>query len=86
MMALCQICHKRKADFEDVICYDCKKLFDELDFSMELKAYEEEMLASNHWGETCWLTGQICRQGSCRDCQVYCSWKEECNAKREVLN
>jgi len=74
-MELCQICHRREANFEGLICWECKLEQDALDFEEEVERYESEMLTYNHKGETCWLDGRLCQEGYCNECQVYYNWK-----------
>jgi len=67
----CLICGQSEADFE------CK-------LRQGLEFYEEEMLSYNHKAETCWLTGQFCREGWCSECNIYERWKERCDVERKV--
>lgn len=41
---LCSICHTRVADFEGVICWECKKARDEADLEEERKFFEGKEL------------------------------------------
>jgi len=61
---LCPICGKREADYEGVICSQCKNEIDQKGVGGDLEAYEEDMLSYNHHGETCWLRGSLCQEGS----------------------
>lgn len=42
---LCSICETNEADFEGVICHDCKAEIDEMDFRDELRHYKEEIVS-----------------------------------------
>lgn len=76
-MDLCAICGEREADFEGVICSQCKDKQDELNLEEEMKTFEADMLSYNHKGEFCWIKGlPFCQEGFCSECQIYVTWLE----------
>ncbi len=78
MIEKCIICNQREADFEGVICWECKRRQDEIDMEEEQKAFESDMLEYNHRGEFCWLTGKtFCQEGWCEQCSIYKEWKSD---------
>lgn len=72
-----QICKQREADYEGVICWECKQKQDKLDFEEDREGFEADMLSYNHQGEWCWVNDRIfCLEGQCSGCQIYLDWRE----------
>ena len=74
----CSICGEREADIECAICSKCKEKVDGVEFEIERKHYEKEMLSINHKGTWCWADEDtFCQEGECAKCNIYIRWENE---------